>query len=312
MREFRRIAFAGDWHANTRFARRMITHAWDQGADCIIHLGDYGWDYSRWFINTIESMLYRTGLELFFIDGNHENFDRLYQFPIQPDGTRKISKRVHHLPRGHRFTWGGVRFLACGGGVSVDRDRPVNPRVEGVSWWPQEEITSQEHHLCETGGPTDVLLSHDCPALVPIPDLDKTAHLFPADGIARSETHRLKLLTIASATRPRLVLHGHYDRVYTAYGNLGWGPMRVVGLDRDHVPTLNHPYWPAEEDNMLVVDVAELASAVQALNATDQDTPPSRRWYVGDVADWNHPDYLHVLRMVPRREGRDDVISGTV
>lgn len=249
MQEFQRIAFAGDWHANTQWAGKAIEYAQELDAQCILHLGDYGWDYLRWFVGSMQGLLHKAGLPLYFIDGNHENFDKLRTFPLEADGTRKVSKNVHHLPRGHRFTWDGVRFLACGGGVSVDRHR----RVEGRSWWPQEQLTEEQIAVCTSRGATDVLLSHDCPAGVMIPNLIKTAQYFPAAAIAASEAHRGKVLEVAQATQPRLVMHGHYHERYTSRVDLGWGEVKVIGLDKDN-STLN--------DNMLVLDTAQLKDLV--------------------------------------------------
>lgn len=247
MRDHGRIAFSGDWHANTVWAHKMIDYARDEQADAIVHLGDFGWQFARFFVQTMAGMLRRAKLPLYFVDGNHENFDRLLAFPLQPDGLRKVADNLFHLPRGHRFTWGGVRFLACGGAVSVDRHR----RVEGRSWWPQETITCADIAACEQGGPADVLLAHDCPAGVEIPYLHKTRHFFPEHLIGESEAHRTRLLAVAAATTPGLILHGHYDRRYTTRADLGWGPVTVHGLDKDE---------STRQDNMLVLDIAQIAA----------------------------------------------------
>lgn len=245
MREHRRIAFAGDWHANTPWAHKMIEYAKEHEADAIVQLGDFGWNFARFFVSTMQGMLRRANLPCYFVDGNHEEFPKLLAFPLQPDGLRKISANLFHLPRGHRFTWDGLRFLACGGAVSVDRHR----RIEGRSWWRQETISEQDMAVCEDGGQCDVLLAHDCPAGVDIPDLHKTEHYFPADLIRESETHRTRLLAIAAATRPKLVFHGHYDRAYVAHTDLGWGPVRVQGLDKDET---------TRRDNMTFYDIGQL------------------------------------------------------
>lgn len=245
MTPHQRIAFAGDWHANTRWACTMIEHAKEQEADCIVHLGDYGWRFMRAYVNDIQRALHRTGLPLYFVDGNHEDFDRLYSYPVGSDGTRRISPQVFHLPRGHRFEWDGLRFLACGGAVSVDR----HLRKEGEGWWPQEEITAADIARCETGGRADVLLSHDCPTGVKIPHLSKTGSHWPPDAIRLANVHRDKLLAIAAATEPKLIFHGHYHRAYRTEVNLGWGRMRVQGLDCDGMD---------RHDNMVVYDIGQL------------------------------------------------------
>lgn len=240
------MAFAGDWHANTEWARRMIGYSKKHGAEVIIHLGDFGWRFQQSFVAEVQQSLRRTGLRLYFIDGNHEDFPKLQSFSLTGDGTRKLAPNLFHLPRGHRFTVHGLRMLACGGGVSVDKHR----RVPGQSWWPDEQITAADIAACENGGAADVLLTHDCPAGVDIPHLEKTSPYFPPEALRESALHRTKLLAIAAATRPALLFHGHYHRAYTARVNLGWGPMRVEGLDCDASSQ--------DEDNVAVYDTDRL------------------------------------------------------
>lgn len=253
MREHRRIAFAGDWHADTAWISRAVEYAAEHEADCIVHLGDYGWQFQSHFVRTVEGLLRKVNIPVYFVDGNHEMFPKLFKFPLQPDGLRKISARVFHLPRGYRWEWSGVQFMACGGGVSVDKHR----RREGFTWWPQEQITADDIRACERRGHTDVLVSHDCPAGVDIPDLHKTAHWFPENAIRESEAHRAKLLAVANATTPRLILHGHYDRCYRAETDLGYGKVRVFGLDK------NRNVYDPVRDNVLVLDIEEVARLAQ-------------------------------------------------
>lgn len=143
-----KVAFAGDWHGNWIWARHAISYASDQGAETIIHLGDYGYDFTRTFLDSIEAALRRTNLTLQFVDGNHEDFTRLYSWSVGDDGRREISPRVHHLPRGFRWELDGIRFLALGGAFSVDRRR----RVLGESWWIEETITNEQIQAASSGG----------------------------------------------------------------------------------------------------------------------------------------------------------------
>jgi len=245
MQDYRRVAFAGDWHANTPWATRMIEYSKALGAEAIFHLGDFGWNYSRPYVAEIQRSLRATGQKLFFVDGNHEDFTRLHAFPLAADGTRQLTPNLFHLPRGHRFTLDGIDVLCCGGAVSVDRHR----RVAGQSWWPQEQITAQDIAACESGGRAHLLLAHDCPSGVEIPHLDKSGAFFPAAAIRESQAHRAKLLAIAFASRVSVIFHGHYHRAYQARPNLGWGPVRVQGLDCDA---------STGQDNVAVYDTAQI------------------------------------------------------
>lgn len=77
-----------------------------------------------------------------FVDGNHENFDLLKQYPVSEWNGGKvhfINDSIIHLMRGQVFTIDGLKLFTMGGATSIDKYR----RTEGVSWW-AEEIPSHE------------------------------------------------------------------------------------------------------------------------------------------------------------------------
>lgn len=242
-----KIAYAGDWHANTNWSVRAIEHAAANQADIILHLGDYGYDFHPGFIQQVEEALVAADIELWFIDGNHEDFNWLYQQPLEDFGRRKISDHVFHLPRGYRWTWNGVRFLAMGGAFSVDR----RMRKLNKSWWQEETISLREARLAIDGGPADVMISHDCPSGVEIPGLGSTSWMWPREAIAKSNEHQDLLRTVVDEVRPRQIWHGHYHRRYDAMANFGYGPVEVHGLDMDAT---------ALSDNVVLVDLPEWQS----------------------------------------------------
>lgn len=224
-----KIAYAGDWHSNTGWAIKAINHASFEKADIIVHLGDYGYDFHPGFIEQIESTLAVVGIELWFVDGNHEDFSWLYKQPIGEDGRRKISDHVYHLPRGFRWEWNGVKFLAMGGAYSVDRRwRKLN-----ASWWREETITPEQVEKAIADGPADVLVSHDCPSGVTIPGIGDGPQMWPYDAIMKSKEHQEELWRIVDAVQPREIWHGHYHRRYDALVNFGYGQVEVHGLDMD-------------------------------------------------------------------------------
>jgi calcineurin-like phosphoesterase family protein len=243
-----RVAFAGDWHANILYARRAIRHAAQLGADLIVHLGDFGYEFLPAYLDGVTSALRQAGIELWFVDGNHEKFPVLSGFPIQPDGRRRVTDLVYHLPRGFRWQWGGVSFLALGGAYSIDRAW----RSPGVSWWPEEEMTDGDISAAMAGGAVDVLVAHDCPTGVPIPGLDDGAGMWPPMDLIRAVHHRMRLRRVVQAVRPRVVWHGHYHVSYDAQVDLGYGPVDVHGLDCDGQPL---------SQNVSVVDVAGIAGS---------------------------------------------------
>ena len=241
-----RIAFAGDWHANTRWAVAAVEYAERHGAEVIVHVGDFGYDFKASFVRSLDRALSGANMRLLFVDGNHENFPVLLRYPVRDSGLRQLTNRIWHLPRGFRWTWGGVRLLALGGAHSVDRPW----REPGQSWWTQEVLTDTDITRAIEGGPADVMVSHDCPAGVDIPGLSESSHLWPADEITAAEAHRVRLRTVVDAVKPRLIWHGHFHRRYVTTADLGYGPVTVHGLDCDGTTLAG---------NLAVVDLTSLS-----------------------------------------------------
>lgn len=134
--------------------------------DYLIIAGDFGciWDGAdgdTFWLNWLESLPWTTC----FIDGNHENFELLKDFPTEVwKGGRihRIRSNVVHLMRGEIFDIDGTRFFTFGGGYSHD----VQYRVEKVNWWKDEIPTWQEvqnayNNLDDIGWKVDCVISHD-------------------------------------------------------------------------------------------------------------------------------------------------------
>ena len=165
----RRILVAGDWHGNEDWAlsviRRIPGMLAAEPRRLIVQLGDFGvWpdQAGQDYLARVSALLGEVNAELWFIDGNHEDFPQLARLASDttPDGRVLVRPGLFHLPRGYRWTWHGLGWLACGGGVSLDRAQ----RTEGVDWWPDEEITDRTEAGIVAAGHADVLVSHDCPA----------------------------------------------------------------------------------------------------------------------------------------------------
>ncbi len=165
--------------------------------DFVIVCGDFGiWHDSTEERDKLE-FLSQMNFTLLFLDGNHENFDRLYsdEFPIvefHGGMAHKIRDNIFHLCRGYVFTFGDKSFFVFGGAQSHDiRDGVLDPadfktkeqmiyrqydwflqgkqfRVKHQSWWPQEMPSKEEmdfglQSLQEHGNSVDYILTHCCP-----------------------------------------------------------------------------------------------------------------------------------------------------
>jgi len=136
--------------------------------DYVIILGDFGliWDYKgesseeRNWLDWLEDKPFTT----LFIDGNHENFDRLYEMPVEMWNGGKVQKirpSVMHLMRGQVFNIDGLKIFTFGGASSHDiKDGILEPgdprikrwwkdytklfRINKQSWWERELPTMEE------------------------------------------------------------------------------------------------------------------------------------------------------------------------
>jgi hypothetical protein len=172
------------------------------------------------------------------VDGNHEDHDRIAEWLDATDNQPWFDKRypnITHLPRGYRWQWWGKTWLAMGGAHSVDRLH----RTPGKSWWEGEHITEDQITKAITGGPVDVMITHDCPFGINIPGihtdekLDAEKSFWPLSEIALANDHRKKLARVVDAVRPSLLVHGHYHVRYSALRRGEDFLMQVEGLDCD-------------------------------------------------------------------------------
>lgn len=174
------ILLTGDTHGDIDMGK-LMPRAFDYTGltkdDYIIILGDFGVVFSNcdeqtgkpaksetYWLDWLESRPWTT----LFVDGNHENHDRLNTaFPVKEwygGKVHELRPSVLHLMRGEIFMLPECYFLVMGGASSIDRDS----RVEGESWWSAEIPNDVERQNCidnleEYGWTVDYVLSHDCP-----------------------------------------------------------------------------------------------------------------------------------------------------
>lgn len=112
--------------------------------DIIFILGDFGgiWnggEDEQSLLKWYESKNWTT----VFLDGNHENFDLLKQYPVvdfNGAAAHKINDSIYHIMRGEVMELNNKKFFILGGAESVDKKE----RIEGKSWWKEESISPTE------------------------------------------------------------------------------------------------------------------------------------------------------------------------
>lgn len=207
------VIFAGDWHGSIPQGYRGILTAVKEGSNTVVQLGDFGiWPGQGGvnYLDRLELELRLNRVTLYFVDGNHEDFTQLYEYPLRQDGLRQVRPHIMHLPRGHRWTWHGVSFLALGGAHSVDR--PM--RTPYASWWPEERITDDDVMRASQGGPVDIMVCHDSPASATNRVVDthvgRESPHWPDAELAASAQSREQLQRVVDAVTPLVLFHGHY------------------------------------------------------------------------------------------------------
>jgi Icc-related predicted phosphoesterase len=232
-----RIMLAGDTHGNLTHIRYLIGEALEKKCDAIFVLGDFGfWPHSEngiKFIEQLETLLELAELDLFWLDGNHENHDILDVVVENGDRDDKdfvlITPRIRYAPRGHVWVWGETKFMALGGAFSVDR----SARELGVSWWNQEMLTWGQAEKASKSGKVDILLCHDGPA-----NVDYNKHLalkgFPLwKKCINSEENKRRINYVVNQVMPKSIFHGHIHMRYSDKVKFGHGDVYVEGLDCD-------------------------------------------------------------------------------
>lgn len=170
----------------------------NQDENFVIITGDFGLVWSqkespteKYWLDWLENKNFTT----LFVDGNHENYDRLATFPVEEWNGGKVQRirpHVIHLMRGQVFTIEGKKFFTFGGASSHDiQDGILDPadytdeenfrevyrrwrqmfkmfRVKGVSWWSQELPSQEEmkegfYNLSNHNYEIDFIITHCAP-----------------------------------------------------------------------------------------------------------------------------------------------------
>jgi len=190
------IYITGDCHSDfRRFNTKNFPEQKDMTKDdYVIICGDFGGVWNRdeespqeaFNMDWLEDKPFTT----LFVDGNHENFDRLNSYPVEEwngGKVHRIRKSVIHLMRGQVFELEGKTFFTFGGASSHDIDGGIldinNPdyhkkrkkldrewipyRINHISWWErelpnEEEMVEGVHNLETHGNNVDYIVTHCC------------------------------------------------------------------------------------------------------------------------------------------------------
>lgn len=190
------IYVTGDCHQNFRkFNTRIFPEQKEMTKeDYVIICGDFGGVWNKEVENKEEKHLLdwleEKPFTTLFVDGNHENFDRLYSYPVElwhGGKVHKIRPSVIHLMRGQIYEIDGKSFFTFGGASSHDIESgildPEDPdfkekkkwldrewrsyRVNHITWWAQELPSEEEMqegcaNLAAHDNQVDFIVTHCC------------------------------------------------------------------------------------------------------------------------------------------------------
>lgn len=186
------ILVTSDTHGHYHYVNAQIDHAEsmiNSSITSVIHLGDFGFYKSH-----LNDFFIRKGNRfsrpVFVIDGNHEDFDAL------PSMVKRYEGYLTYLPRGTVHNIDGYRFLALGGASYMDA---MNTQKGAV-------ITDQQIDMClaKPASEVDILLTHDCPLNIGVPN-SPGCEFYGPTGFPRSDE-------LAAHFKPRLWLFGHHHK----------------------------------------------------------------------------------------------------
>ena len=165
------LYITGDTHGNfERILKWAETTKPNKDKDFLFILGDFGyiWDNKRTSfekdnLDFISCLPFTT----LFIDGNHENHERLNSMRVvnfSGGKAHKVYDSIYHLMRGQVYEIAGKRIFTFGGASSIDK----HLRTEGISWWKEEEFNYCEantayENLNKIGWEVDYVLTHSAP-----------------------------------------------------------------------------------------------------------------------------------------------------
>jgi Icc-related predicted phosphoesterase len=252
-----RIIVSGDWHGNTNHAYAMIDRAVAAGVPRIFQVGDFGaWEHMHSGISFFNDVAYhaeQNGVTVYWLDGNHDKTSlvlKLYGDNRDDEGFLICRKNLRYAPRGHRWTWNGVRFMALGGAYSVDKqwriEREIATRSPESLWFPEEEMNDNDLDtiLLTDSSPIDVLLTHDKPR-ASNPGWNRKDY-------PECRPNQDRIQRAVTVLQPKLLIHGHLHYRYTdQIRSFGDSWTTVVGLDAD--PQAASSY--NDKDSWVVLDL---------------------------------------------------------
>lgn len=159
------IYITGDTHGDINIFNERHLGQLKKG-DTLIITGDFGfiWDNSKEEIKNLKK-LQKKKYDILFVEGAHENFERLKEFEevkLHEGSARKIADNIYCLNRGELYDIEGYTLFALGGGLAPEADETDHP----VSMPNDEDLEYAVVNIEEQRRSVDIIITHEAPASV--------------------------------------------------------------------------------------------------------------------------------------------------
>lgn len=160
------IYVTGDLHGELERLKAKPFRKLKKG-DTVIVCGDFGflWEGGKKEERLLKK-LGRLKYRLLFLDGCHENYDLLDQYPVSGFSggqAQVLSGNLIHLLRGQVYTIEGRTVFAMGGGVCGDQaDRMATGHWSAREVPSEEELAQAVENLKKCDFIVDYVVTHDC------------------------------------------------------------------------------------------------------------------------------------------------------
>lgn len=310
------VYVTGDTHARfTRFSAKRLRQKGMEltEQDYVIVCGDFGlcWANDRTFeynCKNFEEKKYT----ILWVQGNHENYDMIEEFPIEEWHGGKVRHIVRDkvilLERGQVFEIDGQTFFTFGGATShdvqggiLDRNDPefakkrrkaedewLPYRIMHESWWPQELPTEEEMaeglaNLEKVHYKVDYVITHCCATSVQNLLDSEPGKLFEADVL----TDYLQTLEEKLDYKHWYFGHYHADLSVDKKHTLLYHGMLKVGEEQDlsQIPVPGRPKYMRGDIVRIKWDDTEKVGKVYIVDAFgtfEQSEEPSYDVVVGE------------------------------
>lgn len=218
----KRVHITGDLHGEIE---RLLSYSKAKPGDVVIISGDFGviWqEKTDQNLDILQEDAEKKDILYLFIDGNHENFNKLNSYPeirIFESKAGQIRPRIYHLKRGRYYTINGHHFFCFGGASSIDK----HLRRPFLSWWPAEECNYEERReaiktLESIDFKPEFILTHTAPRQI-LAKIKKLGEIYDIEDKTQDFLTELYLKIMIENPNLKTWFFGHFHINYSSPKN---------------------------------------------------------------------------------------------